>query len=324
MKIMVTGGTGFIGAALVKKLRAQGHEVRVFDNDSRGRAAKLLGDEVEIVRGDVRNLEQVRKACSGVEVVYHLAYINGTRYFYEIPDQVLDVAVRGTLNVFDAASDAGVRRLVYASSSEVYYLPDTIPTDETVRMQIPDPTNPRFSYGGGKVIGELLTLHYLRRKGVEGLIFRPHNVYGPAMGFEHVIPEFVGRMIEISNGLNKKHIRFPIQGSGTETRSFCFVDDAVDGISLIGDKGKDGEIYHVGVDNGETSVRDLTRWVGKELGLSIEIEAGPLARGSTPRRLPSINKARELGYSPQVSLQDGIAKTVAWYKDYYLEIRAAA
>lgn len=323
MQVLVTGGTGFIGAALVKELVAQGHAVRVFDNDSRGNAAKLLGAGVEIIRGDVRDPAMLRVACAGVELIYHLAYINGTRYFYEIPHQVLDVAVRGTLNVFDAAIAAGARRVVYASSSEVYHLPEKIPTDETVRMVIPDPTNPRFSYGGGKLIGELLTLHYLRRKGVEGLIFRPHNVYGPAMGFAHVIPEFVQRMLELSGHGARQSIRFPIQGSGSETRAFCYIDDAARGIALVGASGGDGEIYHIGDDSAETSVTELAERVAAELGLRIAIEAGPLARGSTPRRLPSINKARLLGFRPAISLERGLAATVGWYRDYFDRAKAA-
>ncbi len=324
MRILVTGGTGFIGAALVKSLKAQGHEVRVFDNDSRGRAEKLVGDGVDIVRGDIRDEAAIRRASQGVEVFYHLAYINGTRFFYEIPDQVLDVAVRGTMNAMDAAAAAGVRRFIYASSSEVYHLPERIPTDERVKLQIPDPTNARFSYGGGKLIGELLTLHYLRRRGVEGLIFRPHNVYGPAMGFEHVVPELVARMIELSDGLRRKRIALPIQGSGIETRAFCFIDDATEGISLVGEKGHDGEIYHVGDDRAETSISELTHLIAAELGLELMLEAGPLAKGSTPRRLPSIDKLRALGYNPGVSLQEGIRRTVAWYRDYHLQARKAA
>lgn len=324
MNILVTGGTGFIGAALVRLLRRQGHRVRVFDNDSRGQAAKLLGAGVEIVRGDVRDEGEVRQACAGMELIYHLAYINGTRYFYEIPHHVLDVAVRGTLNIMDAAAGSGVRRLVYASSSEVYHLPEIIPTDERVKLQIPDPLNPRFSYGGGKLIGELLTLHYLRRKGVEGIIFRPHNVYGPAMGFEHVIPEFTGRMLELSRGLSHHVFTFPIQGSGTETRAFCHIDDAVRGIHLVGDKGNDGEIYHIGDDATETSVSELAMRIAGLLDLAVDIEAGPLAKGSTPRRLPNINKVRELGFEPQVAFDQGLAETVAWYREHYTRLRAQA
>ena len=324
MNILVTGGTGFIGSALVRELANRGHRVRVFDNDSRGRAGNLVGTGVEVVRGDVRDLAQVRRACAGMELVYHLAYINGTRYFYEIPDAVLEVAVRGALNIFDGAAQAGVRRVVYASSSEVYHLPEKIPTDETVKMQIPDPTNPRFSYGGGKLVGELLTLHYLRRKGVEGVIFRPHNVYGPAMGFEHVIPEFVARMYQLSNRFTKRRIVFPIQGSGKETRAFCYIDDAVEGIVMVGERGGDGEIYHIGDDSAETAVDELAGRVAVELGLELELEAGPLARGSTPRRLPSINKARLLGYRPQVSLAAGLRTTVGWYRDYFRRSASSA
>ena len=324
MRILVTGGTGFIGAALVRRLREEGHQVRVFDNDSRGQAEKLLGTDVEVVAGDIRDAAAVARACAGVEVVYHLAYINGTRFFYEIPEQVLDVAVRGMLNAIDGAIAAGVRRFVYASSSEVYHLPERIPTDERVKLQIPDPTNPRFSYGGGKLIGELLTLHHLRRRGVEGLIFRPHNIYGPAMGFEHVIPELVGRMVEQSDGLADRRIHLPIQGSGLETRAFCYIADAVEGIRLMGERGADGEIYHIGDDREETSISNLVHMIAAELGLELTLAEGPLAVGSTPRRMPCIDKMRRLGWEPAVTLRQGIAQTVPWYRDYYLDRRRAA
>lgn len=324
MRILVTGGTGFIGAALVQKLRQQGHQVRVFDNDSRGHAQKLLGTDVEVVAGDIRDAAAVHSACENMEVVYHLAYINGTRFFYEIPDQVLDVAVRGMLNVIDASIAAGVRRFVYASSSEVYHLPERIPTDERVKLQIPDPTNPRFSYGGGKLIGELLTLHQLRRRGVEGVIFRPHNIYGPAMGFEHVIPELVARMIEQSEGLTQRHVHLPIQGSGLETRAFCYIDDAVEGIQMMGERGGDGEIYHIGDDREETSISHLAQLIAEELGLELTLAEGPLAVGSTPRRMPCIDKARRLGWAPRVHLREGIARTVRWYRDFHMERRRAA
>ena len=324
MNTLVTGGTGFIGAALVRQLRDEGHYVRVLDDDSRGRALNLADTGVEVVHGDVRDSQLVRRACIDMDRVFHLAYINGTRFFYEIPEHVLDVAVRGTLNVMDAAVAARVKRFIFASSSEVYHLPEGIPTDERVKLQIPDPCNPRFSYGGGKLIGELLTLHYIRRKGTEGVVFRPHNVYGPAMGFEHVIPEFVQRMIELSDGLRISRIPFPIQGSGMETRAFCHIDDAVRGIRLVGDQGNDGEIYHVGNDATETSVAELARMIAAELGLELLMEAGPLAVGSTPRRLPCIDKMRAIGFEPSVSLSTGLPETVAWYRDYFLRGRNAA
>ncbi|MEZ4466466.1 MAG: NAD-dependent epimerase/dehydratase family protein [bacterium] len=189
MQMLVTGGSGFLGAGLVRELLAQGHAVRVLDDHSRGRPHRLadLGERLQVVHGDVRDAAAVRAATEGCEVVWHLAYVNGTRYFYEKPDVVLDVGIKGALNTVEAALDAGARRYVLASTSETYNEPTHVPTTEAERLMIPDITNPRFSYGGQDRV-RLLALHLGGHRGLETVIFRPHNIYGPDMGFEHVIP----------------------------------------------------------------------------------------------------------------------------------------
>ena len=129
---------------------------------------------------------QVEKATQGMDEVHHLAFVNGTEFFYSQPDLVLDVGVRGMVNVIDACRKHGIGTLVLASSSEVYQTPPKVPTDETAPLAIPDPLNPRYSYGGGKLISELMAINYGRKYFNRVLIFRPHNVYGPDMGWEHV------------------------------------------------------------------------------------------------------------------------------------------
>ena len=146
---LVTGGSGFIGAGLVKELVAAGHEVRVLDDNSRGHPRRLerVAHQIHMVAGDVRDPSAVEAATQGCEVVWHLAYINGTRHFYERPDDVLEVGVKGTLNTIDSALRHGVKRYVFASTSETYNTPTHVPTSESERLMIPDITNPRFSYG---------------------------------------------------------------------------------------------------------------------------------------------------------------------------------
>ena len=134
------------------------------------------------------------QAAAGVDEIHHLAYVNGTEFFYSAPELVLDVGVRGMINVIDACRANSVGTLVLASSSEVYQTPPHTPTDETAPLVVPDPLNPRFSYGGGKIISELMAINYGRKDFERVLIFRPHNVYGPDMGFEHVIPQFCRRL----------------------------------------------------------------------------------------------------------------------------------
>ncbi len=321
---LVTGGSGFIGAALVRELLRAGHQVRILDDHSRGHPRRLKGilDQLDLVEGDVRDSAAVRRATEGCEVVWHLAYVNGTRFFYERPDTVLEVGVKGTLNTIEAALDAGVRRYVFASTSETYNTPTHVPTTEAERLMIPDVTNPRFSYGGGKITGELLTLHLGGRRGLETVIFRPHNIYGPDMGFEHVIPEIVERIVDLSDGLTKAAIDLPIQGDGSETRAFCYVDDAAVGARLCGMSGGSGEIYHLGKTE-EVSIADLIRGLGQALGVTLTLVPGELRPGGTKRRCPAIGKLEGLGYAPTTSLAAGLGKTARWYADHFMARRSS-
>tara|TARA_Y100000589_G_scaffold20775_1_gene17058 strand:- start:6589 stop:7569 length:981 start_codon:yes stop_codon:yes gene_type:complete len=324
VKVLLTGGSGFLGSQLCEELLTAGHEVVVLDDHSRGRPARLerFGDQVQLVDGDVRDADSVRQATVGCEVVWHLAYINGTRYFYEKPDLVLEVGVKGTLNTIEAALDCGVRRYVLASTSETYNNPTHVPTTESERLMIPDVTNPRFSYGGGKIACELLTLHYGGFRGLETVLFRPHNFIGPDMGFEHVIPEITGRIVEMSNGLELKEIDLPIQGDGSETRSFCDITDGARGAFLAGELGENGNIYHVGTEE-EVSIKHLVETIGDVMGVKINVVAGELRAGGTPRRCPGIEKLGALGYTPRYSFREAVERCVSWYVDHYLAQRKA-
>jgi nucleoside-diphosphate-sugar epimerase len=312
---LVTGGTGFIGRSLVNGLLRAGARVRTLDNDSRGSAQSLaeIAKDVEVMTGDICDLQTVKRAVDGVDGVCHLAYINGTEFFYTIPEQILEVAVKGMMNVIDACIAHGVGELCLASSSEVYQTPPRVPTAEIAPLAIPDPLNPRFSYGGGKIISELLALNFGRKHFQRVTVFRPHNVYGPMMGFEHVIPQFAMRMRKLIEENPQGTIEFPIQGNGTETRAFCFIDDAVEGILRILDRGEHMNIYHVGTDT-ETSIAQLANEVAKCFERDVLVAPGPIQKGSTLRRCPDITKLRKLGFEPQISLREGLLKTVNWYK----------
>jgi nucleoside-diphosphate-sugar epimerase len=313
--LLVTGGTGFIGAALVRRLIANGHTVRVLDNNSRGAARRLAGlsGHYEMIEADIRDADAVTAAAKGVDGIYHLAYINGTELFYSMPATVLDVAVKGMINIIDACKAHGIRELTLASSSEVYQTPPTCPTDEHVPLTVPDPMNPRYSYGGGKIICELLALNHGRQDFDRVLIFRPHNVYGPDMGWEHVLPQFALRMATLAAEQPEGVMRFPIQGSGEETRSFNYIDDFIDGLMLIADKGEHLGIYHIGTME-EVSVAEVARVVARSFGREIEIVPGALLKGGTPRRCPDIAKLAALGYAPKVSLSQGVPQLVEWYR----------
>jgi nucleoside-diphosphate-sugar epimerase len=195
-RILVTGGSGFIGSGLVKALVHAGNRVRVFDNNSRGnpRRLKEVAKDIEFIDGDIRDADAVFRAAEGMDEVHHLAFINGTEFFYKAPELVLDVGVRGMVNVVDACHRNGVGTLILASSSEVNQRPPKIPTDESAPLVVPDPHNPRYCYGAGKLISEVMAVNFGRKFFQHVLIFRPHNIYGPDMGFEHVIPQFALRL----------------------------------------------------------------------------------------------------------------------------------
>jgi nucleoside-diphosphate-sugar epimerase len=318
-RFLVTGGTGFIGSALVRGLLAAGAHVRSFDDDSRGTRRRLDGIDdgararLELVTGDIRDPTAVAEATAGVDGVVHLAYINGTEFFYSKPELVLEVAVKGMMNVLDGCRRHGVRDLVLASSSEVYQTPPGVPTDERAPLSVPDVLNPRYSYGGGKIISELLAINYGRKHFSRVAIFRPHNCYGPDMGNEHVIPQLTRRLYELARR-TRGVVPLPIQGNGDETRAFVYIDDLVDGVLRVISRGEHLGIYHVGTDV-EVSIAELARGIGRVIGREVQLQPQPLQPGGTRRRCPDIAKLRALGYEPRVSLEDGLGRTVRWYVD---------
>jgi nucleoside-diphosphate-sugar epimerase len=313
-RALVTGGSGFIGAALVAELVKSGATVRVLDDNSRGAARRLAGVEkdIEFIAGDVRDPAAVEAAMRGIDEVHHLAFVNGTELFYSAPDLVLDVGVKGIVNVIDACRHHGVGTLVLASSSEVYQTAPKVPTDETVPLVIPDPQNPRYSYGAGKIISEIMAINYGRKYFDRVLIFRPHNVYGPDMGFEHVIPQIIQRMKKAAERKGGGAISFPIQGSGRETRSFCHVDDLVQGVMVMRARGEHLGVYHVGTTE-EIAISDLAHRIAAAMELKVELVPTSVLPGSPPRRCPDINKLVRLGYQPVVTLDEGLPPTVRWY-----------
>jgi dTDP-glucose 4,6-dehydratase/UDP-glucose 4-epimerase len=311
---LVTGGAGFLGSALVKKLLGQGHAVRVLDDMSRGRPRRLADVEakIELVHGDVRDFGAVDKATRGVDAVCHLAFVNGTEFFYSKPKLVLEVGVKGAIHTLDAAAKHGVREYFVLSSSEVYQSPPKIPTDESAPLIVPDPMNPRYSYGGGKIITELLSIHYAKEHFDRMVIVRPHNVYGPDMGWEHVIPQFALRAAEAIESQPSGAVRFKILGDGAQTRAFCHIDDFTDGCWLAFSKGEARGIYHVGTQE-ELSIKQLAAAVFQVLGRDATIEPSEPPKGETSRRCPDVTKVSRLGYAPKVPLARGLEETVRWY-----------
>ena len=323
MQILVTGGAGFIGFYLSKYLADQGHKVVICDNLFRGSVDKdfselIKRDSVSFVQADLTEKSELDKLERDFDIVYHLAAINGTKYFYEVPHEVLRVNILSLLNMLDWLVQSKCGRMVWTSSSEVYagtaFLSKIpIPTPEEVPLAISDEFNPRFSYAGSKIVGELLCINYAKAHGLNIIIVRPHNIYGPRMGFEHVIPEFIEKAQKASMIFPAGEAKLEIQGSGNETRAFCYIDDMVKALTLIAEKGRSGEIYNVGNDGEEISIRELAEKVAHTLGLNVRITPSKLLAGSSARRCPDIGKLRGLGFNPGVTLDVGLKKTVAFY-----------
>ena len=306
-KILVTGGTGFVGSNLILELLNEKNEIISFDNNSRNSFSNnlLLDNNVRLIEGDITNPNDLKKIPNDIDIVYHLAAINGTKYFYDIPEKVLQVNLKGTLNLMEWILSTDTKRIFFSSSSEVY----GFPTPESSILSVPDSTNPRFSYSSSKITGEIIIINFAKSLGIDYTIARLHNAYGPKMGFEHVIPEFIRKAV------NEE--KFLVNGDGTESRSFCYVSDIVKEIELItsGSNGKN-EIFNIG-NSVETTINQLITELEQIHGKKISPVYTKFDNPGTKRRVPDLSKIKKLGYLPKISLHDGLEKTYQWYENYY-------
>ena len=278
MHYIVTGGSGFIGSSLVKRLVKEDHMVTVLDNNSRGESSRLetLINKITFIECDIRNTDEVINATKGADSFIHLAAVNGTENFYKNPEKVLDVGVRGILAAIDACRQNNIQELILASSSEAYQTPPIVPTPEEVPLIVPDVMNARYSYGGSKIISELLAINYGRKDFNRVMIFRPHNVYGPDMGWEHVLPQFILRAVRKIKKHPSGKIPFEILGNGQQTRAFIHIDDFIDGLMIMLDKGQHLGIYNIG-NMEEIAIKDIAYKVLEHFGREANILFSDLA-----------------------------------------------
>ncbi len=295
--ILVTGGSGFLGSNISKYLAKQGYNVSVFDNNSRGKFRRIKNNNIKFFKGDIRNKNEIKKSLNKIDTIIHLAYINGTKYFYEKPIDVLSVGIKGIFNLLELCSEFKIKNFFLASSSEVYQTPNKIPTDEKEMLKIPDVYNPRYSYGAGKIISELLSIYYSKKIFNRLIIFRPHNVYGPDMGNEHVIPEFLYK----ARTKNKLQVR----GLGKEVRSFIHINDFLNAFGLIFKKGKNFQIYNIGT-NEKINMKELAIKIAKKFGKKVKLEKSKSFKGNTSIRCPDITKIKKLGFKQKIKLDEGI------------------
>lgn len=304
MRTCVTGGAGFIGSHLVDRLVADGCEVTVLDNLSTGRRENLdgVGEDVRLLEGDLRDPIAVAEAVEGCEVVFHQAALAAVARSIDHPGEVTDVNVGGTLHVLEAARGAGVRRVVFASSSSIYGDTPTLPKTETM------PSSPRSPYAATKVAGEAYLLAFQASFGLEGVALRYFNVYGPRQSarsqYAAVVPLFVEAM---QAGLSPT-----IYGDGEQTRDFTYVADVVDAVVRAGSAPRaPGEAMNVGGGR-RVSIRTLATIVGKSVGFEGEPIYEAPRPGDVKDSLADIRRVQDvLGWDPRVFLEEGIARIVA-------------
>ncbi|MBI2099154.1 GDP-mannose 4,6-dehydratase [Candidatus Uhrbacteria bacterium] len=325
MKILITGGAGFIGYHLASHLLAaygEGARLTLIDNLQRGKMdddfENLLRDKrINFLNLDLTDSASYAKLGSGYDHVYHLAAVNGTKLFYSMPHEVLRVNTLSLIYMLEWFGRENPKgKFCFTSSNEAYagalsafnQLP--IPTPEEVPLVINDPYNPRWSYAATKLIGELFVIHYAKMHNFRALIVRPHNFYGPRAGYDHVIPEF-------SIKIAKREDPFTILGA-EETRTFCYIDDAVRAMQMLMDSSKTDLqpvlTVHIG-DAEEIAMRelaekffDLSGWKPKTIDIKDSLP------GSVARRRADISKLQALvGWRPEVMLEEGLRRTYEWY-----------
>lgn len=317
-KILITGGAGFIGYHLVKKL-SKTNKITILDNLARGRMdndmEELLNNEnVEFINADLTDPRTFLNLDKDYNYIYHLAAVIGVKNVYENPHKVLYVNAISNLLLFEYASNMpNLKKIFFSSTSEIYagtlkHFGIDVPTNEEVNLTLDDIKSPRTTYMLSKMYGESICFNYHKKYKIPFTIGRYHNVYGPRMGYLHVVPEM---FIKIKNN-NKVDCPSP-----EHTRAMCYVDDAVEmTIKACESENTHSEILNIGNQEQEIKIKDLVSTIADVLNKDITIIEMPETEGSPKRRCPDISKIVKLvGYTPKIPLKEGIEKTYYWYKD---------
>lgn len=306
---LVTGGAGFIGSHLTESLARAGATVRVFDNFSTGLRNNLesIRPAPQIIEGDLVDAEAVRRAVSGVQVVFHLGAVASVQRSVESPESSHAACATGTLHVLDAARQTGVRRVVYAASSSAYGGASN--PDGQIEAVIPAPLSP---YAAAKLAGEMYAQAFTATYGLETVCLRFFNIFGPRQRpdspYSGVIALFIDAM---SKG------RTPIiHGDGLQSRDFTYVENVVQALTKAAQApAASGHVYNVGTGLSVT-VLDLVNALNQILGTKLVPQHGSARAGDVRHSKANIDRARrDLNYEPNVSFDEGLKQTVAWHLD---------
>jgi nucleoside-diphosphate-sugar epimerase len=317
-RVLITGGAGFVGYHLARRLLEDPDtELTLADDLSRGvhddeLRGLLASDRVSLVAGDLTRGETWERVGTGYDEVFHLAAVIGVRHVLRRPADVIRVNALSTLAMLDWLTSGGGRKVVFSSTSEAYAWTQKFhelpyPTPEDVPLSLTDIADPRSSYAGSKIFGELAVTHTCAAAGTPFAIVRFHNVYGPRMGSDHVIPEVFARAMAGEDPLTVY--------SPNHRRAFCYVTDATEAtLAAMRSERANGMTFNVGNDREEVAISELAERIVARAGRQVEIAPATAANDPIQRRCPDVSRARALlGWAPQVSLDAGLDLTLDWY-----------
>ncbi len=303
---LVTGGAGFVGSHIVEGLLARGKKVRVIDNFSTGSRKNLehLLGKIELIEGDIRKVEDCRRACEGAAVVLHEAAVPSVPKSVVDPETSHTANVDGTFNMLMAAREAGVRRFVYAASSSAYGDVEVSPKHEDIRPQ------PKSPYAVNKLVGEYYCRTFYECFGLQTVSLRYFNVFGPRQDpksqYAAAIPAFVTAILQ-----DRRPV---VYGDGEQSRDFTFVENVIEAnVLAAGAPETHGEVVNVAC-GASVTINQIIARINELLGKSVEPVYEPMRAGDVMHSLADVRRAKEvIGYTPQVFFDDGLQRAIAWY-----------
>jgi len=309
-RILITGGAGFIGSSLALRLKDD-CDVVIFDNLHRNAFEKtplLQCPSVTLVKGDVLDKEAVRQAASGCHVIFHMASIAGVDTVMRNPVLTMKVALQGTMNVLEAATELGtIDRFVDLSTSEVFgqYAYKVTEGDIT---QLGAVGEARWTYAVSKLATEHLALNYHKQYGLPALSIRPFNIFGPRQVGEGAIHHFIMRALRGEDVV--------VHNDGSQIRAWCYIDDIVDALLLVMDRKEAvGEAFNIGNPRSTITIYNLAREIIRLTGSNSRLTLKDWPYADVELRIPDISKARKmLGYEPRWDLEEGLVETIGWYR----------